>query len=165
MGRRVFFSFHYEKDNWRAAQVRNMGAVEGNTPIKDNDWEEVKKKGDQAIKDWIEEQFKNRSCTVLLVGEQTSGRKWIKHEIKRSWELGKGIVAIKIHNLKDSNGNQSIEGKNPFDDFKLDGKPMSDVVKIYNPPYKISTNVYDYIKNNIESWVEEAIRIRENYKK
>ena len=28
--RRVFFSFHYRPDNWRAGQVRNMGLVEGN---------------------------------------------------------------------------------------------------------------------------------------
>jgi hypothetical protein len=36
-------------------------------------------------------------------------------------------------------------------------------VKAYNPPYTISTNVYNYIKENIEDWIEEAIDIRENY--
>lgn len=40
MARRVFFSFHYKPDNWRAAQVRNAGVVEGNTPVSDNDWGE-----------------------------------------------------------------------------------------------------------------------------
>ncbi len=34
--RQVFFSFHYEADAWRAAQVRNMGVVEGNEPVSDN---------------------------------------------------------------------------------------------------------------------------------
>ena len=28
MARRVFFSFHYKADNWRASQVRNMGEAE-----------------------------------------------------------------------------------------------------------------------------------------
>lgn len=29
MARRVFTSFHYVPDNWRASQVRNMGKIEG----------------------------------------------------------------------------------------------------------------------------------------
>ena len=35
MTRKVFFSFHYKPDNWRASQVRNIGKVEGNTPAGD----------------------------------------------------------------------------------------------------------------------------------
>ena len=38
--RQVFYSFHYNKDSWRAAQVKNMGMVEGNTPVSANEWEE-----------------------------------------------------------------------------------------------------------------------------
>lgn len=163
MARRVFFSFHFKNDCWRTGQVRNIGAIEGNKPISDNDWEEVKKKGDKEIENWIDGQLKGKSCTVVLIGEKTSGRKWIKYEIKKTWELGKGIVGIKIHNLKDSDGNQSNEGRNPFDDFTIDGKKLSEVVKVYNPPYKISTDVYKNIEDNIESWVEEAISIRNNY--
>ena len=33
MARRTFYSFHYKPDNWRAAQVRNMGVIEGNRPV------------------------------------------------------------------------------------------------------------------------------------
>jgi len=51
--RRTFFSFHYKPDNWRAAQVRNMGVVEGNAPVSDNDWETIQRGGDAAIKRWI----------------------------------------------------------------------------------------------------------------
>lgn len=164
MGRKVFFSFHYKNDNARAAQVRNMGVIEGNTPIKDNEWEKVKKE-DASIKKWIDDQLSGKSCTVVLIGEETAGRKWINYEIEKSWELGKGIVGIQIHNLKNLDGEQSAEGKNPFDKFTLDGKPLSKIIKVYNPPYKISTNVYSHIKENMESWVEEAIKIRNNYKK
>lgn len=141
--------------------VRNIGIVEGNEPVSDNDWEQVKKKGDKAIEDWIDNQLKGRSCTIVLIGAETANRKWIKYEIKKSWELGKGVVGIKIHNLKDQKGNQSDEGKNPFEQFTIDGVNMSKIVKTYNPPYKTSTNVYDHIKNNIADWVEEAIKIRD----
>jgi hypothetical protein len=53
MARKVFFSFYYVGDGWRASQVRNMGALEGNAPCSDNDWETVKKGGDKAIEKWI----------------------------------------------------------------------------------------------------------------
>lgn len=163
MARRVFFSFHFKNDSWRTGQVRNIAKIEGNKPVSDNDWEEVKKKGDNEIEKWIDNQLKGRSCTIVLIGEKTAGRKWIKYEIKKSWELGKGLVGIKIHNLKDSDGNQSNEGRNPFDDFTIDGKKLSEIVNVYNPPYKISTNVYKDIEGNIENWVEEAINIRSKY--
>ena len=55
--RRTFFSFHYKPDNWRAAKVRNMGVVEGNSPVSDNDWETVTGGGETAIKRWIDDQM------------------------------------------------------------------------------------------------------------
>ena len=60
MAYRAFYSFHFDYDHWRAGQVRNMGVVEGNSPISSNAWEAVKKKGDAAVKDWIAENMKNR---------------------------------------------------------------------------------------------------------
>jgi len=44
-----------KEDSWRASKVRNMGAIEGNSPVTDNDWEKVKKGGDKAIEKWIDE--------------------------------------------------------------------------------------------------------------
>ena len=163
--RRVFYSFHYKQDAARASQVRNIGVVEGNKPASDNDWEKVKKGGDKAIKNWIDNQLKGRSCTIVLIGEKTAGRKWIKYEIEKSWNDGKGVLGIYIHNLKDLNGNKSDKGRNPFDDFtmKRDGKKLSSIVKAYNPPYTGSKSVYNYIADNLEDWIEEAIEIRNNY--
>lgn len=43
--RQVFYSFHYKQDSRRVAQIRNIGAIEGNAPVSDNDWEDVKKGG------------------------------------------------------------------------------------------------------------------------
>lgn len=165
MARRVFYSFYYKEDNWRASQVRNMGVIEGNKPVSDNDWEQITRGGDEAIKRWINEQMNGTSCTIVLIGSNTSTRKWIKYEIEKSWNDGKGLLAIYIHNLKDSNGNKSSKGSNPFDDFtmKRDNIKLSSIVKAYDPPYFDSQMVYDYIKKNLESWVEEAIKIRNNY--
>ena len=103
MKRRVFYSFHYEADNWRAAQVRNIGAIKGNRPATDNDWEAVKRGGDAAIRRWIAGQMHGRSCTVVLVGTNTANRKWINYEIVESWKQGMGVVGIHVHGLRDMN--------------------------------------------------------------
>lgn len=165
MARKVFFSFHYSPDNWRASQVRNIGVVEGNQAISANDWEEVTNGGGGAIEKWISEQMSGKSCQVVLIGGDTAGRKWIKYEILKAWNDGKGVVGIYIHNLQDASKNQSAKGGNPFSfaTMKRDDAKMSTIVKAYDPPYTASTDVYGYISENIESFVEEAITIRNNY--
>ena len=74
--------------------------------------------------------------------------------------MAKGWSGIYIHNLRDSNGDQSTKGSNPFYSIIVEGKRLSNTVKAYDPPYKRSTNVYAHIEDNISDWVEEAIRIR-----
>ena len=179
--RQVFISFRYAYDAWRASQVRNMGKVSDDSTFSDNDWEEVKSKSDESIKKWINDQMAKRSCVVLLIGEHTQGRKWIEYEIEEAWKSGKGIVGIYIHGLKDASGNQATKGKNPLKDFCIDktfnyiakrSKPvddnevnLSDVCKAYDTPYQTSPYVYDYIKEHIADWIEEAIEIRNSYPK
>lgn len=65
--------------------------------------------------------------------------------------------------LKDSGGHQTTKGNNPLDHIRLGDTKLSTIAKAYDPPYSTSTNVYNHIKENLAEWVEEAIRIRENY--
>ena len=81
MTRRIFYSFQYKPDNWRVSKIRNIGAIEGNKPATDNDWETVTGRGDAAIEKWIKDQMSGRSCAVVLIGQNTAGRKWINYEI------------------------------------------------------------------------------------
>lgn len=163
MARRVFYSFHYAPDNWRASTVRNIGAIEGNPPAHDNDWEEVRRGGDRAIKNWIDSQLQGRSCTVVLIGSQTAGREWINYEIEKTWNDGKGLFGIYIHNLKDKTGNQSSKGSNPFDGITLNGNRniLSSLVKTYDSPYPDSKMAYAYIQENIANWIDIAIANRQ----
>lgn len=160
MVRKVFFSFHYKPDNWRASQVRNIGQVEGNSPASDNDWETVTKGGDAAIKKWIDEQMYGRSCVVVLVGAKTAGRKWIKYEIRKAWEAGKRLVGIYVNKLKDVDRNTAAKGANPFSAFTFAGVPMTQLVKCHTPSGTTSTAAYRDISDNIESWIEDAIAAR-----
>ena len=162
--RKAFYSFHYKLDNWRASQVRNMGVVDGNKPASDNDWEEVTRGGDAEIKKWIGSQMSGRSCAVVLIGKNTKERKWIDYEIRKAWDERKGLVGVYIHGLKNSEGNQTTKGGNPFSSIIVgDGKKkLSSIVKAYDPPYSSSSHVYDCISSSLADWIEEAITIR-NY--
>lgn len=163
MARHAFYSFHYVPDNWRAGKVRSMGIIEGNRLLSDNGWEQVKKSGDSAIQNWINSEMEGKSCTIVLVGSHTAGRKWIDYEIRKAWNDKKGVLGIYIHNLTDRNGDQSVKGANPFASISLqDGRHLSLIVKCYDPPQMVSSNVYAHIADNIEGWVEEAITIRRN---
>ena len=156
--RQVFFSFEFNKDVWRAAQVRNMGKVSNNSTFSDNDWEEVKSKSDADIRKWIDEQMSYRSCLVVLIGKTTSNRKWVKYEIEKAYELDKGIVGIYIDKLKDKDGNQTNKGNNPFYDIYTNGgNSLSEYVTCFDSKYSSSQYVYEDIFDNIEELIENAL--------
>jgi hypothetical protein len=75
------------------------------------------------------------------------------------------VLGIYVHNLKNSTGEQSTKGANPFDAFTLSesNTKLSSVVTAYDPPYSTSTNVYEHINDNLAAWIEEAIAIRDAY--
>jgi hypothetical protein len=75
MARRVFFSFHYQEDIWRVNQIRHVGVTKDweAMPFLDAaSWEAVKRKGDAAVKGWIDRQLDGTGVTVVLIGSQTA---------------------------------------------------------------------------------------------
>ncbi len=114
------------------------------------------------IKTWIAEQLDGKSCAVVLIGSNTAGRKWINYEIVKAWDDNKGVVGVYVRNLQDSDKQQSMKGSNPFANIKhgTSGKMLSEIVKAYDPPYATSASVYTHIKENMATWIEEAITIR-----
>ncbi|WP_310559708.1 TIR domain-containing protein [Flavobacterium sp.] len=154
--RQIFYSFHYNNDVFRVQQIRNMGALEDNKPVSHNDWETIKKGGDKAIEKWINDNMNYRSCVVVLIGTDTYKRPWVKYEIKKAWSEGKGLLGIHINNLKDPKTGACTKGTNPFDQFTFkDSKGNIKTIPCKTPS---STDAYNDIKSNIESWVEEAIK-------
>lgn len=158
MTRRVFFSFHYERDIWRVSQIRNSWVTK---PDRDTagfwdavDWEKVKKQGDAAVHKWIDNQLKGTSVTVVLIGAETSKRDYVKYEIQKSCEIGNGLLGIYIHNMKDKDGNIDIQGNNPLDLFYMGEDEENFLSKIY-PTYNW---VHNDGYNNIGKWIEEAAK-------
>ncbi len=156
--RQIFYSFHFDNDVFRVQQIRNMGVLEGNEPVSANSWETVKKSGNAAVEKWINDNMKSKSCVVVLIGEDTHKRPWVKYEIEKAWNDGKGLVGIHIHNLKDPKTGTCSKGTNPFEQFSFtDGTKLSSKVVCYNPN---STDTYTHIKDNLDKWVEKAIKDR-----
>ena len=77
-----------------------------------------------------------------------------------AWKKNMGVLGIYIHLLKDKDGIQSEKGADPFASFTVGQESMTKYAKAYNPPYSTSTIVYSHIADNIEAWIDEAIRLR-----
>ena len=179
MARKVFFSFHYEKDNWRVSQVRNNWVTKGkaNSFLDKAEWESIKKNGEGQIKNWINKQLKGTSITVVLIGTQTATRKWVNYEIEQSLANRNALLGIYIHNLKDRFGKtQSTKGKNPFRNWCIakDSNGKKYIIKVseyknnsgifgkYKSANYLSVDTYNWKLNdgynNISKWIEKAIK-------
>lgn len=80
MARRLFFSFHYEKEIWRVNQVRNSWMTKqahSGPGFRDASlWEEAKTKDESSS--WmrmIDSALAAASVTVVLIGSETARRK------------------------------------------------------------------------------------------
>lgn len=150
----VFYSFHYGNDVFRVQQIRNMGVVEGNEPVSANDWEQVTRRGDAAVEKWVEDSLKYKRCVIVLIGSETATRRWVKHEIKRAWELKKGLFGIYIHNLKDPRTGACMKGQNPFVSWDVNGQSMANLIPCHDP---VAWDAYGDISRNMAGWVSSAI--------
>ncbi|MBT53692.1 MAG: hypothetical protein CMF72_09885 [Mameliella sp.] len=119
--RRVFFSFHYQNDVWRANQIRqswrhqhentrqSFGFYDGSI------WERSKRESDDSLKELIRQGVKNTSVTCILAGSETYERRWVRYEIARSILKGNGLLTVRIHNMRNSKGQISVKGEDPLD--------------------------------------------------
>lgn len=159
MARMVFFSFNYERDIWRAGQIRNSWVTKPNRNYAGfwdkASWEEVKKKDDEAIKRWIRAQMDGTSVTVVLIGAETSSRKWVRFEVQESHDEGKGMLGIYIHNIKDENSRTDSKGDTYFGPI---GKDTYGGDVYFGTLYRTYDWVNDNGYENLGSWVEKAAK-------
>lgn len=168
MARRVFFSFHYQNDIWRVSQVRNCWRTQGGDTQQFLDaasWESVKRSGAPAVMAWIDRQLTGTGVTVVLIGEKTSERPYVKHEIRESHNRGNGLLGIYIHKLKNQRGEKSYKGLNPFSHMTANIEESSWLGlsnEIKRRTLSTLYPTYDWIDDNgyknIRDWIEEAAR-------
>lgn len=124
MARRTFFSFHYQPDIWRVWNVRNCWVVNDSEQVSDgfldsSVFEASKKESPDALKKFLREGLKNSSVTCVLVGSETSQRRWVRYEIVRSVLKGNGLLSVDIHEVKNKDRETSQKGVNPLDHIGL----------------------------------------------
>jgi len=157
LAKSVFYSFHYTRDSWRVQQIVKIGALEGQPILNAQDWESVKRQGDAAIKKWINDQMSYKKAVVVLIGAETAGRPWVKHEITKAWNDKKPLVGIRIHGLADSAGNTDLPGADPFAKITFPtGGSLASYVPVFSPSGSTSKAVYADIAANIGTWVDSA---------
>ena len=143
MARKVFFSFEYS-DVFRAMVVRNSWVTQGHRAagfIDAADFEAVKKKGDAAIKAWIDQQMHGTSVTVVLIGAHTCRSRFVQYEIEKSMERGNGLVQVDVSGIPD---------------LKKETSYCCGSMLIYKPLYNwVSGNGYQ----NIGGWIEMAAQL------
>jgi hypothetical protein len=156
MARRVFFSFHYEADVWRANVVRKSWVTQDREAAGFWDgslWEEAKTKGDAALRRLIDDGLSNTSVTAVLVGSNTAARQWVQYEIIESYKRGNGILAVAINAIEDQNGQESQPGDNPLAGLTIERAgqkvKLSDIYQTYR---WFADDGY----TNLGSWVEKA---------
>jgi hypothetical protein len=143
MARKVFFSFHYERDIWRACIVRNSGVVDADSAAGFQDaslWEEAKKKGNADVKKLIDYGLIGTSVTAVLIGAETAQRKFVDYEVEKGIERGNGLLGIYINLIKDSEGNTDLQGTPPWR-LTVAGAPC-----------------YYWDRDKLGEWVEEAYK-------
>lgn len=160
MARRVFFSFHFERDYWRVGQIRSHWLTKNDHESAGYwdaaKWEEVRKQGDEAIKRWINNALDGASVTIVLIGAETASREWVDYEIKRSSEEKMGLLGIYIHNMKDINSFFDRKGVNPLDTWFYTNPDGSK--KYFSEVYKTYDWVGDRGYDNFANWVEDAAK-------
>jgi hypothetical protein len=148
VGRRVFFSFHYQRDLWRVNVVRNSGMIDGVSSAGFADaslWEETKRQGDAAIKALINRALEGTSVTVVLIGAETANRRYVDYEIRQSVARGNGLIGVRVNAIKDRNGQVDPSGSVP-----------AALAEAQAPIY-----VWEYGK--LGTWVELALTAQRRY--
>lgn len=156
MARSVFYSFHYQNDISRVNVVRNHWVTQGTqtiTGVIDHaDFEAVQRKGDKAVKDWIDGQLSGTTATVVLIGSETLSRPYVQYEIQESYNRGNAVIGVHIHNIKDLSGNTAIS-QSDYTMVNINGK-----MTLFR---EVADSIYDWVLNdgyhNLGTWVEEAV--------
>ena len=157
--RQVFYSFKYLEDVTRVQRIRNIGAIEDNEPVTPQKWEEVKNKGGEKIKEWIRIEMADKSCVIVLIGENTWQSEYVIYEIDHAWKSNKPIFGIYINKMRDIEGKKA--GAPLFTPFELvadsaTGNFLSSYVEVYTPD-SIFQTADKSIQDNLVTWVEATI--------
>lgn len=153
---KVFFTFDYENDFFRANVVRNAwvsryGQAEGFW--EDDVCQKLKQNDESYIDPIISQTIEKSAATIVLIGTKTSELNYVRYAICQSRLRGKGVVGIYIHNIKDESGKKAAIGSSRFGEIDKDENNESLFFWQLYPLYRW---VIDDGESHLMTWVKKA---------
>ncbi|OYW46940.1 MAG: hypothetical protein B7Z33_00800 [Sphingomonadales bacterium 12-68-11] len=149
--RRVFFSFHFQRDSFKVSQVRNSwignSNFEGQPYLDKAAWEQIQRRGPAAIKNWIDSQMNGTSVTIVLIGAETLQRPWVQYEVSKTLERRAGLLGVSLAGM--TNIDRTVEWKSS----PTAGTPFE--AKSYGS-YPVYNWAADNGRANLGGWIEQA---------
>jgi hypothetical protein len=119
MSFRAYFSFDYEDpDDFRIDVVRNhkfLGDIEKAGYFGTSPWIPSKKNDTSALKRLIDAELQGTFATIVLYGDKTHSRRWVRYEMLKSIEQGNALLGIKINGITAKGKKPTPHGPNPLD--------------------------------------------------
>jgi len=134
MARHTFFSFHYYNDVMRAQIVKNAWVTQDRVDsgfFDKSAFEKTKNESPDNLRRFLSTKLDGISVTCVCAGSETYLRPWVRYEILRSMQLGKGLLGVYLDQVKCAKSVRlggtgfDYRGQNPFDYLALtrkDGK-------------------------------------------
>lgn len=146
----IFISYHYDSDNQIAREITeiiNTDKINVFSVVR----EKEKKRDDEIIKNWVDEEIKKTRITILLISEKTFDRKYVSYELSKSLLNGNTVIPILIDSEENAFNEDSINLVNKKLDKELSGRKL-----------KIRKWFQENGKENILRWLNEALEKEES---
>ena len=152
----MFFSFDYSDDLWRASVVRNRWIADPSQAsggFWDPAFEDAPPSRDD-LERFVEEQIQASDVTAVLIGARTASCEHVLYAIRRSAELGHGLVGIYIDQCRNRYGSTGFRGPNPFDRVTVSRGGQDE-------PLSAILVVRDWVRDDgfghLPQWIEDAV--------
>jgi hypothetical protein len=126
--RRVFFSFHYQRDIQRVMQIRHHWVTKETRKAAgyfDGSLEEkARTEGDAAVKRLINGSLFGCSVLCVIIGAETFTRRWVRYEIFKAISEGMGVFGVRTDGMKTMDGLIDPPAMSPFQTLAYTSAPM-----------------------------------------
>lgn len=118
-GNRVFFSYHHERDVWRANLVRDHWLASGDGQVsggfEGSLAELAEAEGADSVRRRLDAAIEDCAVVCVLIGAETHQRHWVDYAVFRAITRGKGVFGVRIHTINDRYGRRNFSAQSPFD--------------------------------------------------
>jgi hypothetical protein len=152
----IFFLFDFAEDLWRASVVRNRWVPDPSLAgggFWDGRFFTDPAPTNEELQRFVDQQIERAQLTVVLIGTRTAECPHVQYAIRRSVELGRGLLGIYVDQCRNRYGRTGARGRNPFDEVIVvrDGREES---------LAESVPVYDWVDDdgfaNLPDWIDQA---------